>query len=72
MITGFDCIVNEVCALLGSYTIQSGNYVPTLWDRQPISPIFKGPEVQEDFMTLKDGTNRSPQNVAMELQLYAV
>jgi len=32
MITGFDCNVNEVCAFLGSYTMQSGNYVSTLWD----------------------------------------
>ena len=34
--------------------------------------LLKGPEVQEDFLTLKDGTNRSPKNVAMELQLHAV
>jgi len=38
MITGFDCIVNEVCALLGSYTMQSGNYVPTLWDNLSVPP----------------------------------
>ena len=32
MITGFNCNVKEVCALLGSYRMQSGNYVPMLCD----------------------------------------
>jgi hypothetical protein len=37
---------------------------------QPIGPIFKDQEVQEDF-TLEDGNDTLPQNVGKWLPLYA-
>jgi hypothetical protein len=47
MITDFDCNVNEVCALLGSYTMQSGNYVSTLWNNLsvPSSRVHKSKKI---------------------------
>jgi hypothetical protein len=35
----------------------------------PVGPIFKGQEV---FLTLEDGTDRSPRNVGKKLLLNAV
>jgi hypothetical protein len=32
MISGFHCILDENCALLGYYAVSSGNFLPMFWD----------------------------------------
>ena len=36
---------------------------------QPIGPIFKGQAVQDNYLTLEDGTDRFSRNVGAELPL---
>jgi hypothetical protein len=36
MISGFHHDVNENCALLGYYTVGSGNLLPMLWDNRSV------------------------------------
>lgn len=52
---------NEMCTVLGCYTVQNGNSPLTFRDKLS-GPIFKVPEVQEEFfldcLTLKDGTRQ--------------
>ena len=57
-------------ALLLHYAAYSCNSFADVWG-QPIGPIFKGQEIQENFLTLEDGTDGLSRNVSKELQLYA-
>jgi hypothetical protein len=54
VISGFCHKVVEICALLGYYTVYSGNSLLTY----------------RDTLTLEDGTNRLSQNICEELPLY--
>ena len=54
MILGFCRDVNEICALLGCYAADSGQEV----------------QVDFDFLTVEDGTDRFSRNVGRELSLY--
>jgi len=38
MISGFYCSVNEVCALLGFYTAETGSSLPTFQDNLSVPP----------------------------------
>jgi hypothetical protein len=62
VISGFRRDVDEICALLGYYAALGGSSVPTFRDYLTV-PIFKGQELQEDFVTFEDETDRLSQKV---------
>jgi hypothetical protein len=57
-------------ALLRDFTERIG-VVPYRRFGTPIGPISKGQVVQEELLTVKDGTNMLSRNVGKVLPLYA-
>ena len=53
--------VNEICAVLGFYTVYIGSLLLIFWDN--IIPIFMGQAVFLNCLTHEDGSNRLSQNV---------
>jgi hypothetical protein len=68
-ISGFSRELDEICALLGYYTVYSGNSLPTFWDDMSI-PSSRT-TVRYHLQDLEDGTERLSPNVCKELPLYA-
>ena len=52
MISGFHCEVDENCALLGYYTVSSGNYLPAFRDNLlvPSSEVENPNDIQRQKM----------------------
>jgi len=60
MISGFCCEVDEICTLLGYYTVYIVISLQMFWDNLP------------GFLILEDGTDRLSRNIGKGLSLYAV
>jgi hypothetical protein len=61
VISGFRREVDEICALLGYYTVHSVNFLPTFRDNLSV------PSSQ-----VQDGTDRLSRKVGKELTVFAV
>jgi hypothetical protein len=57
-----NCLLYEICALLGYHAELSGRSVPTFRDNRFV-PIVKG----QDFLTLEDGTDKLSRNLSQEV-----
>jgi len=69
VISGFRHEVDEFYSLLGYYAASSGNSLPTFRDnlQVPSSRVNK----LDNFLALRDGTDRLFRNVGKEVPLYA-
>jgi len=70
VISGFRREVNENCPHLGYYAVYSSNSLPTFGDNLSV-PSSRVKKFKNNFLALKDGTDRLSRNVGKAVPLYA-